>query len=297
MLDSIYFLRSCNKFFSENIYLLILLIQRNVVWKVKWWSVWINIEKSVRCRWLEICCYWKTRWECFGIVTVCCLRRQSLIGTVFIVAAQGVAQTGWLGHVIFRALWCHLGIGLQAKGNHKAEISRLYSLVNKSPVAPLPSLLIFIKKMVPATHGGRYTEMLHGHVMCFSQWDSWIFTLGTILIVIIILLWLTFSTLFHLRGNTIGSRVYYIAKWGWKVMNSWLVRFQEIMSSCFFQVLRCSNIAVVKVTELTKLIQKALENDAKARWVLYVSWYKEFYWKILITCIWANKMQLQCILI
>ncbi|XP_064637673.1 exosome complex component RRP45-like isoform X2 [Lineus longissimus] len=31
------------------------------------------------------------------------------------------------------------------------------------------------------------------------------------------------------------------------------------------QVLRCSNIAVVKVTELTKLIQNALENDAKAR--------------------------------
>jgi len=30
------------------------------------------------------------------------------------------------------------------------------------------------------------------------------------------------------------------------------------------QVLRCSNIAVVKVTEMTELIQKALDNDAKA---------------------------------
>ena len=31
------------------------------------------------------------------------------------------------------------------------------------------------------------------------------------------------------------------------------------------QVLRCSNIAVVKVTEITELIHKALENDKQAR--------------------------------
>ena len=33
----------------------------------------------------------------------------------------------------------------------------------------------------------------------------------------------------------------------------------------FLQVLRCSNIAVVKVTEITELIHKALENDKQAR--------------------------------
>merc|ERR1712004_493317 len=31
------------------------------------------------------------------------------------------------------------------------------------------------------------------------------------------------------------------------------------------QVLRCSNISVVKVTEITELIQKALANDSEAR--------------------------------
>ena len=40
------------------------------------------------------------------------------------------------------------------------------------------------------------------------------------------------------------------------------------------QVLRCSNIAVVKVTEITELIKKALENDSNARLVCrsYLKW-------------------------
>ena len=33
-----------------------------------------------------------------------------------------------------------------------------------------------------------------------------------------------------------------------------------------FQVLRCSNIAVVKVAEITELIHKALENDRTERY-------------------------------
>ena len=39
-----------------------------------------------------------------------------------------------------------------------------------------------------------------------------------------------------------------------------------IRGCTLFQILRCSNIAVVKVTELTALLQKALENDTQARY-------------------------------
>lgn len=35
----------------------------------------------------------------------------------------------------------------------------------------------------------------------------------------------------------------------------------------FMQVLRCSKIASVKVSEITELINKALENDRKIRYV------------------------------
>ena len=47
------------------------------------------------------------------------------------------------------------------------------------------------------------------------------------------------------------------------------VVFAEYCYRCLsLQVLRCSNIAVVKVTEITELIKKALENDSNARLVL-----------------------------
>ena len=50
------------------------------------------------------------------------------------------------------------------------------------------------------------------------------------------------------------------------IHNSYTLIFLECSNYVMFlQVLRCSNIAVVKVAETTELIQKALENDRLER--------------------------------
>lgn len=48
-----------------------------------------------------------------------------------------------------------------------------------------------------------------------------------------------------------------------------LILRRSIFCECvFMQVLRCSKIASVKVSEITELINKALENDKKVRYEL-----------------------------
>lgn len=51
----------------------------------------------------------------------------------------------------------------------------------------------------------------------------------------------------------------------WQRARIWVVCGLTHLGVPASQVLRCSKIASVKVSEITELIQKALENDKKAR--------------------------------